>query len=49
MANKAAGTRTAVVTGGAGDIGSEIARHLSADGWQVILQDIRDDLDQEQR
>jgi NAD(P)-dependent dehydrogenase (short-subunit alcohol dehydrogenase family) len=34
--------RTAVVTGGAGDIGSEIARHLSKDGWEVILQDIRD-------
>jgi NAD(P)-dependent dehydrogenase (short-subunit alcohol dehydrogenase family) len=43
MANEATGNKTAVVTGGAGDIGSEIARHLSADGWQVILQDIRDE------
>lgn len=34
--------KTAVVTGGAGDIGSEIARHLAKDGWDVVLQDIRD-------
>jgi NAD(P)-dependent dehydrogenase (short-subunit alcohol dehydrogenase family) len=34
--------KVAVVTGGAGDIGSEIARHLAAAGWRVWLFDIRD-------
>ena len=34
--------KVAVVTGGAGDIGSEIARQLAADGWRVWLFDIRD-------
>lgn len=34
---------TAVVTGGAGDIGSEIALSLSKDGWEVFLFDIQDE------
>lgn len=34
--------RIAVVTGGAGDIGSEIAFSLAKDGWQVFIFDIRD-------
>lgn len=32
----------AVVTGGAGDIGSAIAMELGRDGWEVVLADIRD-------
>ncbi len=43
MRDDSAAARTAVVTGGAGDIGSEIARHLSQAGWEVILHDIRDE------
>jgi len=35
-------TKVAVVTGGAGDIGSEIASQLAAEGWQVWIFDIRD-------
>ena len=34
--------KLAVVTGGAGDIGSAIAMQLSLDGWEVVLADIRD-------
>jgi len=35
-------TKVAVVTGGAGDIGSEIASQLAAAGWRVWIFDIRD-------
>ena len=35
--------RFAVITGGSGDIGSEIARHLAAEGWEVWILDIVDD------
>lgn len=42
MANVSLHTRVAVVTGGAGDIGSEIAGQLAAEGWQVWIFDIRD-------
>ncbi|HZH37970.1 MAG TPA: SDR family NAD(P)-dependent oxidoreductase, partial [Flavisolibacter sp.] len=30
-------TKTALVTGGSGGIGSEICRHLAAAGYQVIV------------
>ena len=42
MAKNSGQSRVAVVTGGAGDIGSEIASQLAADGWRVWLFDIRD-------
>jgi NAD(P)-dependent dehydrogenase (short-subunit alcohol dehydrogenase family) len=42
VANISLHTRVAVVTGGAGDIGSEIAGQLAAEGWQVWIFDIRD-------
>ena len=32
----------AVVTGGAGDIGSAIAMELASDGWDLVLLDVRD-------
>lgn len=35
-------SRLAVITGGAGDIGSEIAAELCRDGWEIVLMDIRD-------
>ncbi len=42
MAETSLHTKVAVVTGGAGDIGSEIASQLAAEGWQVWIFDIRD-------
>ncbi len=42
MATSSGQSRVAVVTGGAGDIGSEIASQLAADGWRVWLFDIRE-------
>jgi NAD(P)-dependent dehydrogenase (short-subunit alcohol dehydrogenase family) len=35
-------SKIAVVTGGAGDIGSEIASQLAGEGWRVWIFDIRD-------
>ena len=34
---------TAIVTGGAGDIGSAIARSLGLSGWDLWILDIRDE------
>lgn len=42
MVKISVGTKVAVVTGGAGDIGSEIASQLAAEGWRVWIFDIRD-------
>lgn len=36
------GERVAIVTGGAGDIGSAVARALAAEGASVVIADIRD-------
>lgn len=42
MAANSASGKVAVVTGGAGDIGSEIARQLASDGWKVWIFDIQE-------
>lgn len=36
------GERVAIVTGGAGDIGSAVARALAAEGASVVIADVRD-------
>ncbi|MFJ7294547.1 SDR family NAD(P)-dependent oxidoreductase [Streptomyces collinus] len=36
------GERVAIVTGGAGDIGSAVARALAAEGASVVIADIKD-------
>jgi len=42
MAEKRPGQGLAIITGGAGDIGSAIAMELASDGWDLVLLDVRD-------
>lgn len=42
MAKQIPAQGLAIITGGAGDIGSAIAMELASDGWDLVLLDIRD-------
>ncbi|MGA1628140.1 MAG: SDR family NAD(P)-dependent oxidoreductase, partial [Aquiluna sp.] len=42
MAEHKPGQGLAIITGGAGDIGSAIAMELASDGWGLVLVDVRD-------
>lgn len=49
MNSKGKGLQTAIVTGGAGDIGFEIARSLAETGWNVVIFDVLDEQIGEQK